>query len=74
MLNDLNIQLEKPRDAIIPDAWVGDNVLGAKNWPMLSIAGISPHFHTPLDLAEAVTTPDLLANAIDRIYQLLIEA
>ena len=78
VLNDLNIQLEKPRDALFPDAWVGESMCWApKNWPMLSIAGISPHFHTPLDLAEAVTTPDLLANAIDRIYQatrILIEA
>ena len=78
VLSDLNIQPQKPHDALNPDAWVGESMCWApKNWPMLSIAGSSPHFHTPLDLAETVTTPDLLATAIDRIYQatrILIEA
>ena len=77
-LKRLDIQPARPRDALSPDAWVGESMCwAAKNWPMLSIAGISPHFHTPLDLADAVTTPALLASAIENIFQatrILIEA
>ena len=77
-LQSLGIHPARPRDALNPDAWVGESMCWApKNWPMLSIAGISPHFHTPLDLAEAVTTPALLATAIENIFQasrILIEA
>ena len=77
-LSSLDIHPVRPRDALNPDAWVGESMCWApKNRPMLSIAGISRHFHTPLDLAEAVTTPDLLATAIEQIFQatrILIEA
>lgn len=78
VLNSLEIRPTRPRDALNPDAWVGESMCWApKNRPMLSIAGISPHFHSPLDLAEAVTTPNLLATAIEQIFQatrILIEA
>ena len=37
------------------------------NLPILSIAGLAPHFHTRSDLPEVVTNPGLLAIAIDVI-------
>ena len=49
--------------------WVGESKCWAsKSWPMLSIAGQAPHFHTSNDLPDAVTAPNLLAVAIDAIY------
>lgn len=70
VLNTLEIRPARPRDVLNPDGWVGESMCWApKNRPMLSIAGISPHFHTPLDLAEAVTTPDLLETAIEQTFQ-----
>lgn len=70
VLNTLEIRPARPRDVLNPDGWVGESMCWApKNRPMLSIAGISPHFHTPLDLAESVTTPDLLETAIEQTFQ-----
>lgn len=69
-LNKLDIQPLRPKNAADHHEWVGESMCWAeKNWPMLSIAGISPHFHTPLDRSDNATTPALLASAIDQIYQ-----
>ena len=40
---------------------------------MLPIAGLAPHFHACGDLPEAVTTPGLLATAIDVIGDATLE-
>ena len=40
---------------------------------MLPIAGLAPHFHACGDLPEAVTTPGLLATAIDAIGDATLE-
>ncbi len=59
-----------PADIGERDNWLGESKCwAAYGIPMLSIAGISPYFHTPGDLPEIATTPELLADAIDSIYR-----
>ena len=67
-LKRLNIKPTIPSDHANAENWIGESACWAsKKWPMLSIAGLAPHFHTCGDLPEAVTTPGLLATAIDVI-------
>ncbi len=48
--------------------WVGESKCWlSNNLPILSIAGLAPHFHTRSDLPEFVTNPGLLAAAIEDI-------
>ena len=64
----LGIKPAAPSDPASAENWVGESMCWASNnWPILSIAGLAPHFHTRGDLPEVVTTPGLLANAIDVI-------
>lgn len=67
-LKRLDIKPTIPSDHANAENWVGESACWAsKKWPMLSIAGLAPHFHACGDLPEAVTTPGLLATAIDVI-------
>lgn len=67
-LKRLDIKPTIPSDHANAENWVGESACWAsKRWPMLSIAGLAPHFHACGDLPEAVTTPSLLATAIDVI-------
>ncbi len=67
-LQRLGIKPTAPSDPANAVSWVGESMCWASsNWPMLSIAGQAPHFHTRSDLPDDVTAPDLLANAIDAI-------
>ena len=56
----------KPANHLDPGCWVGESQCwAALGMPMLSIAGVSPLFHTPRDTAEAATTPELLRDAAE---------
>ncbi len=60
-LANLNIVPERPLTPTMPGEWIGESELWApRGDPMISIAGTSHTFHTPEDLAEAVTNPELL--------------
>ena len=64
----LGIKPVTPSDPTNTKNWVGESMCWASNnWPILSIAGLAPHFHARSDLLEVVTTPGLLATAIDVI-------
>jgi hypothetical protein len=67
-LAPIYINPEYPENHLSPDCWVGESQCWAKfGMPMLSVAGISPLFHTPDDIAEKATTPELLKHAADCI-------
>jgi hypothetical protein len=67
-LQRLGIKPTAPSDPANAECWVGESMCWASNnWPMLSIAGQAPHFHSRTDLPDVVTTPDLVTNAIDAI-------
>ena len=67
-LAPLSICPRQPEDHRNPGHWVGESQCWAKfAMPMVSIAGMAPFFHTPLDLAETATTPELLEQAADCI-------
>lgn len=58
-------------DAGDPSNWLGE----AKNWsslgvPLLSMAGMFPQFHTPDDLPDVVTSPELLDSICDLVLDL----
>ncbi|MGI9407331.1 MAG: hypothetical protein ACR2O4_13255 [Hyphomicrobiaceae bacterium] len=56
------------------DEWVGESACWvAHERPMLSIAGMAPHFHTSADVPEAATTPELLQAALDAIGAAALE-
>lgn len=55
-----------------PPNWIGEG----KNWrelgrPLLSFLGDFPLFHTPQDLPENSTTPDLLDQAMDGVWAVI---
>ncbi len=57
-----------PENPLNPDCWVGESQCWAKfGVPMLSVAGLSPLFHTPDDVAEKATTAELL-NTVARCF------
>lgn len=67
-LAPLGVKPVVPADPSDPDNWVGESKCWtAHDRPMLSIAGQSRHFHTPDDLPEVATTPQLLELAIEAI-------
>jgi hypothetical protein len=56
---------DNPADA---ENWIGESECWApRQRKMLSIAGLSPHFHTPDDLPVGATTAELLDQAIEAI-------
>ena len=64
----LDIKPVIPSDPANAENWVGESMCWASNnWPILSIAGLAPHFHARSDLPEVVTSPGLLATTIDVI-------
>ena len=64
----LDIKPVIPSDPANAENWVGESMCWASNnWPILSIAGLAPHFHVRSDLPEVVTSPGLLATTIDVI-------
>ena len=68
-LERLGIKPTIPTQAADENNWVGEAMCWAANdLPMLSIAGLAPHFHTSGDLPYIVTTPNLLAASIDTIH------
>lgn len=55
------IQLTAAKEPANPQWWFGESELWApKEFPMISIAGTSPNFHTQADTATNATTPELL--------------
>lgn len=67
-LKPMRINAQRPKDPLDPDCWVGESQCWAGfGRPMLSLAGVSPLFHTPDDIAEKSTTPELLETAVDCI-------
>lgn len=67
-LHGIGITPSVPANAVDANNWVGESMCWAsKSWPMLSVAGTAPHFHAHSDLPDAVTSPDLIAKAIDAI-------
>ncbi len=67
-LAPLHIGPENPDNHLDPDCWVGESRCWARfGMPMLSIAGMSPTFHTPDDITETATTPALLKSFADCI-------
>ena len=67
-LSPLHIDPEHPVNHLNPDCWVGESQCWAKfGMPMLSVAGVSPIFHTPDDIVEKATTPELLKTSADCI-------
>ena len=68
MLKNLGIKPTIPSNPANAKNWVGESICWASNnLPILSIAGLAPHFHTRSDLPEVVTNPSLLAAAIEVI-------
>ena len=64
----LSIKMAGPYDPTNAENWVGESKCWASdNWPILSIAGLAPHFHACSDLPEVVTNPGLLDTAIEVI-------
>ncbi len=62
-LKVLNVVPEFPENHTKPESWVGEAQCWAEfGMPMVSIAGVSPLFHTPHDIAETATSPKLLAH------------
>ncbi len=60
-LRPLGIAPHQPNAPRTPEEWVGESELWApRGDPMISIAGTSPRFHTPDDLAELVTDEETL--------------
>lgn len=67
-LAPMQIAPQHPVNHLNPDCWVGESRCWAEiGMPMLSLAGVSPLFHTPGDTAENATTPELLTLAADCI-------
>ena len=67
-LSPLRIDPERPDNNLNPECWVGESQCWAKfGMPMLSVAGVSPYFHTPDDIVEKATTPNLLQASADCI-------
>ena len=65
-LEPLSIRPRRAGDPRLAQSWVGESQCwAALGMPMLSIAGMAPRFHTPEDIAQAVTSPDLLERAAD---------
>lgn len=57
----LNVVPRRPDEPTSPSEWMGESELWApRGAPMLSIAGTSRSFHTAEDVAERVTSPELL--------------
>ena len=64
----LGIKPVAPSNPANAKNWVGESMCWASNnCPILSIAGLAPHFHASSDLPEVVTNPGLLDIAIDVI-------
>ena len=54
--------------------WLGESVCWASNnRPMLSSAGLAPHYHAFSDIPEVVTTPGLISKEIDAIGDAALE-
>ena len=67
-LKRLGIKLATLSDPTNKENWVGESMCWvSNNWPILSIAGLAPHFHARSDLPEVVTNPGLLNTAIEVI-------
>ena len=67
-LKNLGIKPTIPSDPANAENWVGESMCWvSNNLPILSITGLAPNFHARSDLPEVVTTPGLLANAIEVI-------
>lgn len=59
----LHITPEQPVKPTSPEEWIGESELWApRGIPMISMAGTSDLFHTPGDLPEAATSPELLTR------------
>lgn len=75
-LSILNMGLVRPRDPLSVDCWQGESEDWARfGCPMLSLAGVSPTFHTPGDTAMVSTTQPLLIetyNAILGVMKVMI--
>lgn len=64
-LSHMPLKQQEPNDA---DQWFGEAKCWASDeYPMLSIAGTSPLFHTQADLPYAATSPELLEKALGAI-------
>ena len=67
-LKNLGIKPTIPSDPANAENWVGESMCWvSNNLPILSITGLAPNFHARSDLPEVVTTPGLLATAIEVI-------
>ena len=70
----LGIKQAVPSDPTNAENWIGESKCWASNnWPILSVAGLAPHFHSRSDLPEVVTNPGLLTQAIDVIGYAALE-
>jgi hypothetical protein len=62
-LSSMGVDLNRPNDPLSPACWQGESECWAGyGCQMLSLAGVSPTFHTPGDTAAASTTPALLSE------------
>ncbi|MCP4471357.1 MAG: hypothetical protein GY815_11845 [Gammaproteobacteria bacterium] len=69
-LKTLDLELTQPDDPLSPACWQGESEYWAGHVAqMLSLAGVSPTFHTPCDTAIASTTPELLSNTYSAILE-----
>lgn len=77
-LAPIQILADQPENYLNPDCWVGESQCWAEfGMPMLSVAGISPAFHTADDIARTATTAVLLKHTVrcmTRAAVALIEA
>ncbi len=69
-LRDVGLDLTAPRDPSLPACWQGESEDWARfGCQMLSLAGVSPAFHTPDDTITTTTTPALLAEMYETILE-----
>ena len=74
MLKRPDIKPAITSDSANAENWLGESVCWASNdRPVLSIAGLAPHCHAFSDIPEVVTTPGLIAKAIDAIGDAALE-
>ncbi len=60
-LQTVGVTPVRPNAPLTPQSWMGESEVWApRGLSMISIAGTSPYFHTPEDLPETATSPELL--------------
>ena len=69
LLKEIGVTPDVPPEPLNPCHWVGESEIWApRGWPMLSMAGDTPTFHTPQDVVETATSPELIER-VERVVK-----